>query len=220
MSARLGIYRGRGCCMCTVLARCDGFPRDLVQPCRLLTTASFVPVPMASMRRGAVRVQQGISRASRGSSHVSTAIASEISTRNGPAKVSARLALQTPRDTSQTCRRRIGARVNAKPVRTKRRGQCPFPSHDLSVPQVISSLRPMLARCDAHFSLLALHCEARPTWFLCGSQECQPCTSQPVLVLDSLPHLRCAPDASRRSLTLIVRDTVPLVPSRPSIPMF
>ena len=41
---------------------------------------------MASMRRGAVRVQQGISRASRGSSHVSTAIASEISTRNGPAK--------------------------------------------------------------------------------------------------------------------------------------
>ena len=105
-------------------------------------------------------------------------------------------------------------------VRTNRRGQCPFPGHDLSVPQVISILRPMLARCDAHFSLLAWHCEARPTGFLRGSQECQPCTSQPVLVLDSLPHLRCAPDASRRSLTLILRDTVPLVPARPSITMF
>ena len=83
----------------------------------------------------------------------------------------------------------------------KRRGQCPFPSHDLSMPQVISILSATLARCDAHSALLA-RATSRTTGFLFGSQECQPCTSRPVL--ESLSHLRCAPDASRRSLTLIL----------------
>lgn len=83
----------------------------------------------------------------------------------------------------------------------KRRGQCPFPSHDLSMPQVISILSAMLARCDAHSALLA-RCYQSSNRVSVRFAGVPTMYSRPVL--ESLSHLRCGPDASRRSLTLIL----------------
>ena len=101
-------------------------------------------------------------------------------------------------------------------VRTNRRGQCPFPGHDLSVPQVISIIRAMLARCDTHFALLARRSATNrasvrfagvPTmYFLASSRLTSPSALRP----------RCIWKIYHTCLG----GLVPRAPARSSVPMF